>query len=59
VAAVAHLPLDEAGPLTQLNVAVAGAWGLGVLKEVESPRLQAVFASAVGVALCGAALLSW
>jgi len=55
---MAHLPLAEAGPLTQLNVAVAGMWGLGFLGEVESPRLKAVFAASIMVALCGAALLS-
>jgi len=55
---MAHLPLDEAGPLTQLNVAVAGIWGLGFLGEVESPRLKAVFAASIVVALCGAVLLS-
>jgi len=52
------LPENVAMPLTQLNIVVAGSWGVVYFKEVENGRLVAVFALAVVVELGGAALLA-
>jgi drug/metabolite transporter (DMT)-like permease len=51
------LPESVAMPLTQLNVIVAGLWGIAYYREIESPRLIYVFVGAVLLDVVGAALL--
>lgn len=56
---VITLPETVAFPLTQLNVIVAGFWGIVLYNELDSSRLIAAFSFAVFLDLVGAAMLSW
>jgi hypothetical protein len=53
------LALQLVPPTTQqLNIVVAGLWGVAYFKEVENERLVMVFAAAVAIELGGAALIA-
>ena len=58
--AMAILDLGEAigMPLTQLNLIVAGLWGICFYKETTAPRMIAIFFFAILIDIAGAILIS-
>jgi len=45
--------------LSQLNMVVAGTWGIGLFHEITDRRLIVVFFSGTAIAISGASLLEW
>ena len=56
--AVQHIGL-VGSTLGQLNMAVAGVWGMALFKELRHRALVAVFGAGLAVACAGAVLLEW